>query len=234
MKGLRNWSLGFLGTAIAVVVSYLWLDRPIAYLAHDELQGFHVFQKLTLIPGALVPLAIVAFVAVGLRGLTGGRLSRFQSVMLLSGLSLAIAAVVKDQLKLAFGRTWPETWTRNNVSLIRDGAYGFHPFHGGAGYTSFPSGHMAMTCTVLTVLWICYPGYRGVYGLGMAAVGIGLVGANFHFLSDVIAGGFLGITAGWLGVALWEIADRQVRPQGEVLKKAPAPGSAEGATIRPS
>jgi membrane-associated phospholipid phosphatase len=221
MKGLRDWSLGFLGTSVAVVVSYLWLDRPIAYLAHDELQRFHLFQKLTLIPDALVPLAIVAFMALGLRGLAGGRLSRFQSVMLLSGLSLAVAVMVKDQLKFAFGRPWPETWVRNNLSFIRDGAYGFHPFHGGAGYASFPSGHMTMTCTVLTVLWICYPGYRLVYALGMAAVGIGLVGANFHFLSDVIAGGFIGITAGWLGVALWEIAERQVRPDG---------GSAESQT----
>jgi membrane-associated phospholipid phosphatase len=51
-------------------------------------------------------------------------------------------------------------------------------------------------------------------------VAVGLVGANFHFLSDVIAGGFLGITIGWLSVALWEIGDRQVRP--------PSPGGATG------
>ena len=230
MKGLRDWGLGFLATAIAVVVSYLWLDRPIAYLAHDELQRFHLFQKLTLIPDALIPLAIVAFVALGLRGLTGGRLSRFQSVMLLSGLSLAVAVVLKDQLKLAVGRTWPEPWLRRNPSLIGDGAYGFHPFHGGIGYASFPSGHMTTTCTVLTVLWICYPAYRLVYAAGMAAVAIGLVGANFHFLSDVIAGGFLGMTAGWLGVALWEIADRRVRPEGKLSNDARAPGAAERQT----
>jgi len=212
MNGLRNWGLGFLGTAIAVAASYVWLDRPIALLAHDELQRFQLFEKLTLIPEALVPLAIVAFMALGLRGLSGRPLSRFQSVMLLSGLSLAVAGVIKDQLKLAFGRPWPETWTRNNLSFIRDGAYGFHPFHGGPGYASFPSGHMTMTCTVMTVLWICYPGFRPVYAIAMAAVAVGLVGANFHFLSDVIAGGFLGISAGWIGVALWEIGDRRVRP----------------------
>jgi membrane-associated phospholipid phosphatase len=212
MKGLRNWCLGFLGTAIAVAASYLWLDQPIALFAHDELQRFQLFEKLTLIPGALVPLAIVAFMALGLRGLSGRPLSRFQSVTLLSGLSLAVAGVIKDQLKFAFGRPWPETWTRNNLSFIRDGAYGFHPFHGGPGYASFPSGHMTMTCTVMAVLWICYPGFRPVYAIAMAAVAVGLVGANFHFLSDVIAGGFLGLSAGWIGVALWEIADRQVRP----------------------
>ncbi len=220
MNGLRNWSLGFLGTAVAVTVSYLWLDRPIALLAHAELQGFHLFEKLTLIPDALVPLALVAFLALGLRGLTSRKLSRFQTVVLLSGVSLAVAIVIKDQLKFAFGRTWPETWLRNNPSFIRDGVFGFQPFHGGVGYTAFPSGHTTTICTVMTVLWICYPRFRPLYALCMAAVAIGLVGANFHFLSDVIAGGFLGISAGWLGVAMWETGARQVRP--------PAAGEATG------
>jgi membrane-associated phospholipid phosphatase len=213
MNGLRNWSLGFLATTIAVVVSYLWLDRPIAQIAHDELQRFHLFETLTHIPEALTPLVVVAVLVLGLRGLTRQPLSRFQTVLLLSGASLAVAVVVKDQLKFAFGRPWPETWTHNNPSFIRDGAYGFHPFHtGGGAYASFPSGHAAMICTVMTVFWICYPRLRPLYGLCMAAVAVGLVGANFHFLSDVIAGGFLGISAGWLGVALWETGDRQVRP----------------------
>jgi membrane-associated phospholipid phosphatase len=219
MNGLRIWSLSLLGTVIAVTVSYLWLDRPIAQFAHEELQGYRLFGKLTLIPDALIPLAIVAFMVLGLRGLTAPRLPRFQSVVLLSGATLAVAVIVKDQLKFAFGRPWPETWTRNNLSFIRDGAYGFYPFHGGGGYASFPSGHATMICTVMTVLWICYPGFRPLYALGMAAVAVGLVGANFHFLSDVIAGAFLGISAGWLGVSLWEIASRQVRPEGDAAGK---------------
>jgi membrane-associated phospholipid phosphatase len=212
MNGLRNWSLGFLGTAVAITVSYLWLDQPIAHLAHAELQRFHLFEKLTLIPDALVPLAVVAFGVLGLRGLTGRPLSRFQTVMLLSGVSLAVAIIIKDQLKFAFGRPWPETWMRNNPSFIRDGLYGFQPFHGGSGYASFPSGHTTVICTVMTVLWICYPRFRAVYALCVAAVAVGLVGANFHFLSDVIAGGFLGMTVGWLGVGMWESGARQVRP----------------------
>jgi membrane-associated phospholipid phosphatase len=227
MNGLRNWSLGFLGTAIAITACYLWLDRPIAQFAHDELQRFHLFEKLTLIPEALTPLAVVAFMVLGLRGLTGGRLSRLQTVMLLSGVSLAVAVIIKDQLKFAFGRTWPETWTRNNPSFIHDGVYGFYPFHGGGGYASFPSGHTTTICTVMTVLWICYTRFRPVYALCMAAVAIGLVGANFHFLSDVIAGGFLGLSAGWLGVALWEIGDRRVRPDQ-------AAASGQGAMAAPT
>jgi membrane-associated phospholipid phosphatase len=212
MNGLRNWSLGFLGTAIAVTVCYLWLDRPLAHFAHDELQQFHLFEKLTLIPEALTPLAVVAFMWLGLRALTGAPLSRFQTVLMLSGISLAVAVIIKDQLKYAFGRTWPETWIGNNPSFIRDDVFGFFPFHGGPGYASFPSGHTTAICAVITVFWICYPRFRPLYALCVAAVAVGLVGANFHFLSDAIAGSFLGISAGWLGVALWENGARQVRP----------------------
>jgi len=212
MRGLRNWALGFVGTATLVVVSYLWLDRPIARFVHAQFQDIDLFSKLTHIPDAIAPIALLVLAAAALAALTGRSLSKFPTVLLLSGVSLAVAVIIKDQLKLVFGRTWPETWVRNNPSFIRDGVYGFFPFHGGPGYSAFPSGHATAICTVMTVLWLCYPRYRALYALAMAAVAIGLVGADFHFLSDVIAGGFLGITAGWLGVALWEAGAHRVRP----------------------
>ena len=41
-----------------------------------------------------------------------------------------------------------------------------------------------------------------------AAVAVGLIGANFHFLSDVIAGAYLGTLIGCLIVVLWDIGHR--------------------------
>jgi hypothetical protein len=63
----------------------------------------------------------------------------------------------------------------------------------------------------MSVLWICYPRFRLLYAAAIAAVSIGLVGANFHFLGDVIAGAFLGISVGWLTVTIWEIGRRGLR-----------------------
>jgi membrane-associated phospholipid phosphatase len=123
-----------------------------------------------------------------------------------------VAEAVKNQLKFAFGRTWPETWVRNNRSFIRDDVFGFFPFHGGPGYASFPSGHMTAICSVMAGMWICYPRYRLVYALCVAAVAVGLVGADFHFVSDVIAGAFLGALIGWLIVTAWEGGVRPLRP----------------------
>ncbi len=213
LASLRNWSLGLLATAVAVVISYYWLDRPIAHLSHDELAQFHLFQRIAHAPDMLMPIAII-IVAIGaiLRGLAGAPLSRFPTVLMLSGVSLAFALLVKDELKVAFGRTWPETWIRNNPSLIRDHVYGFFPFHGGVGYASFPSGHTTAICTVMTVLWLCYPKFRPLYALAIAGMAIGLVGANFHFLGDVIAGAFLGVSVGWASVAFWENGARRVQP----------------------
>lgn len=227
MTDVRRWAIWFAATTIAVAVSYAWLDRPIALFAHAQLQHYDIFRRLTHIPEFTTPLVLVGFVAVGAWALGGHGLSRLQTVLMLSAACLAVAEAVKDQLKFAFGRTWPETWVRNNPSFIHDGVFGFFPFHGGPGYQSFPSGHTAAICAVLSVFWICYPRYRVLYVLGMAAVAGGLVGANFHFLSDVIAGAFLGCSAGWLCVSLWERGSRRVRPDAIGVPAAAAKPAAE-------
>jgi len=212
MNAIQKWGTWLVVTVSAVTVSYFWLDRPIALFVHRSLQGFNAFVLLTYIPNVVTPAILIAFVAVGLSGLSSRSMGRLPTVGVLAAASLSVAEVIKDNLKYAFGRTWPETWTGNNPSFINNGVYGFNPFHGGQGYAAFPSGHTAAICAVMSVLWICYPRFRSVYALCIAAVAIGLVGADFHFLSDVIAGGFLGIMTGWLTVVLWEIGARPVRP----------------------
>lgn len=191
-------------TATSVAAAYAWVDRPLSYFSHDHLAQWRVFFELQRLPEYLTVLVVLIFVLTGLAVLARGVLSRFLSVLLVSGVSLAAAALIKDQLKFVFGRSWPETWINNNPSLIRDGAFGFNPFHGGVGYASFPSGHMTLTCAAVSVLWFAYPNYRVLYAVVIAAVLIGLIGANYHFLSDTIAGGFLGWCTGWITVLIWD------------------------------
>jgi membrane-associated phospholipid phosphatase len=64
---------------------------------------------------------------------------------------------------------------------------------------------MAATCAVISVIWFWYPRWRWLCALAAVAVGFGLVGANYHFLSDVIAGAFLGISVGWTASAIWKL-----------------------------
>jgi membrane-associated phospholipid phosphatase len=117
--------------------------------------------------------------------------------------SFFIVEGLKTYLKSAFGRTWPESWMGFHISFIRDGAYGFNPFHGGPAYTAFPSGHIAAVCAIVSVLWVCYPKFRPLYVLFVLLTAIALVVSNFHFVSDVIAGIFLGISVGWITTAMW-------------------------------
>ncbi len=219
-----RWAIALALTALAVAISYQWLDRPIAYFAHAHFHNEPLFTRLTLIPEFFAPLAVLAFLVLGLRALVEKPLTRLEAVTLLCALSLVVASAIKNQLKLVFGRTWPETWVRDNPSLIRDGAYGFHPFHGGAGFESFPSGHTTAIVAVVSVLWICYPRFRILYALFVAMVVIlfvamvviGLIGADFHFLSDCIAGAFLGASTGWIVVTLWEAGGHRPVSQSDL------------------
>ena len=203
MTALQRWLLAFMLTAVAVVVCYLWIDRPLALLAHAHSGQRESFARLTHIPDPLLPLASAAFVAFGLWALAGRAFSKLGTAGVLCSISLIVAETVKNGLKFAFGRLWPDTWVTNNPSFIQDGAYGFNFFHGGLGYAAFPSGHTAVTCAVISVLWVLYRHWRALYGAIVLAVAVGLIGANYHFLSDVIAGGFVGTSIGWMTVALW-------------------------------
>ena len=61
-----------------------------------------------------------------------------QTLLVAIAANLVATAIIKDLLKRAFGRTWPETWLGDNRSLIADNVYGFYPFHFGGTYQSFP------------------------------------------------------------------------------------------------
>ena len=201
---LREWSIGLIVTAVAVAIAYIWLDRPFAYFAHDTTAPYRVFVWMQRVPDFFPMAATLVLVGFGLRSLTGRSLYRCESVALLTALSYVAAASIKETLKYAFGRTWPETWINSNPSLIRDGLSGFNPFHGGPGYASFPSGHTAAITSVVVVLWICYPRGRPLYAALIAVVVVGLLGSNFHFLSDIIAGGFVGGSTAWIATRLWQ------------------------------
>ena len=45
---------------------------------------------------------------------------------------------------------------------------------------------------IAAIIWIVYPRWRWACGLASLAVAVGLVGMNYHFVGDVIAGGFVG------------------------------------------
>ncbi|MGA2127495.1 MAG: phosphatase PAP2 family protein [Xanthobacteraceae bacterium] len=203
---LKAWAIAFVAMVVAVVVTYQLVDREVASYAAAHFQKKPWFDALTQISEWLARLAAIVFAVSAAYALAGRALPRPLAVGLLASASLAVASLIKDQLKLAFGRTWPETFSNNNPSFIQTHVYGFTPFHGGQAYASFPSGHTAVVCAAMAVLWILCPKLRAVWALLVAAVVIGLIGADYHFVSDIIAGGFLGSLTGWVAVRIWRAA----------------------------
>lgn len=133
----------------------------------------------------------------------------FQETLLAVSVSLVVTTLLKQLLKWASGRYWPDTWKLDYPSLIGSGDYGFHPFHSGGAFEAFPSGHAAMFCAVLSVLWFSYPRWRWLDALIGAGVCVALVGMNYHFVGDVVAGVLLGSTTG-----AWMTHWFRLRPQG--------------------
>jgi hypothetical protein len=101
MNAIQKWGIWLLVTASAVTVSYFWLDRPIALFVHRSLQGFDAFALLTYIPNVVMPAILIAFVAVGLSGLSSRSMGRLPTVAVLAAASLAIADRSTSNMLLA-------------------------------------------------------------------------------------------------------------------------------------
>jgi membrane-associated phospholipid phosphatase len=195
---LRSWSIALAITTAGVIASDLWLDQPIAFFVHRNVVDKTIFVWLQRLPVVFLLLSLLVLAWCGLWGLINRPFSRLQSVGLACSISFIATNFINNQLKYAFGRTWPDTWIENNPSLIQNGVFSFNPFHGGPGFASFPSGHIAAVTAVMAVLWWSYVSLRPIYIVCIAAVTIGLIGANYHFLSDILSGIFVGVFAGYI------------------------------------
>lgn len=193
----RAWAAAALATSALVLFGYFVIDKPLATLVYQNLKPWRrQFDWLTHIIDPFPTVGLIA-VACGIflyacDAMPGAILRKLLRV----AVALCVAIVAKDQLKYAFGRLWPETWILNNPSWFRDGAYGFFPFHGGPGWAAFPSGHTTIAFALAASLWCIWPRGRAIYALGAVLVVVGLIGANYHWLSDIVAGAALGSAIG--------------------------------------
>ena len=198
-RAFRSWLIAGAATVIATLLCIAYLDRPLAELFELHLRHTPVWNGLyvALLPLGLVPLAAVIYLfACGAWILSGRLLPRSTIAPLLCSWATVWAIAATVILKRTFGRGWPDP------EYVRDHLYGFHLLHGGAHWESFPSGTAAISCAIVSVLWILMPRRRTVCVLIVALLCAAVVVANFHWLSDVLAGAFLGSTVGWMTTQL--------------------------------
>jgi membrane-associated phospholipid phosphatase len=180
------WHLGALAIVAAmVIVATRRVDRPLAIrlraLDPRLHEAFKRLNKVGVSTGWLI-------------GFAGGWVAATlgEAPLTAAGfgflfLSVALGGIANAAGKFLFGRARPKL-------LFRDGVFRFGWLRGHADWTSFPSGH-ANTAAALTIgLALTMPWLAVFIGPPIAAIALGRVAVNAHYLGDVLAGAWLGAT----------------------------------------
>jgi membrane-associated phospholipid phosphatase len=206
---LRQASIALGFCFIAVLICYLWVDRPVAfYVYHQHLNQIRIFRWLTYPPPEFQTWSPLVITLLLIRR-AFGRFPRWEKVLFVAFLSLIVADQFRVCLGDICGRYWPETWRHDNPSLIETGTYGFHPFQRGDDLGSFPSGHATRILSFAMVWLIAVPRSRVILSVIILPMLISLVAMNYHFVGDVIAGSFLGAIVATYAAHLAQLHPRQ-------------------------
>jgi membrane-associated phospholipid phosphatase len=127
------------------------------------------------------------------------RPGRLRDLMMLGGVSVLVAFVLKNDLKWFFHRDWPFLWAADHSRWYLNPADGFHFLAGrfslmDDGTGAFPSGHSAVAFAFLTPVMMIFPRSRPWCLLAGCGLGALMVLLCFHYLGDVLAGALLGVT----------------------------------------
>jgi membrane-associated phospholipid phosphatase len=191
----RSWLLSLLICSLAATLAFVYLDVPIARSVNGLLGGTGTLGKGFSSAILLGAEAVVALVLVGIR-ITRGHLSAFREATALACLtSIAAFAINDSTLKFLFGVP--------NPAAVFDGARHSFNFVSGSSSGSFPSGHMVLAGAFAGVFIRLYRISIAPLSVLLLIGAVLLVVGDWHFVSDVISGAFLGVSAGLLAGELW-------------------------------
>lgn len=177
----------FVSAAIAIAISMVWIDAPVAALFGAR---FHIAALETWLSGVVLAAGeFLLLAALLIAARISGRAGDAARILILACGASILAYASNHLLKIVFGRPVPLTVRQINGQLV------FHFFHGNH-HSSFPSGHMALLAAFATVLWQSYPGMRLFLPAVLCVAGAAMVAGNWHYVSDIIAGAALGIAMG--------------------------------------
>jgi len=179
----RGLLIAALPIAAIIVCSSLWADRPIA----AALDSLHPAEKQTVeyitwlgeaelwlyvcIPGAIVLWAI-------------RRRTRSMQLAFIAA-SIGAAGLGVNLLKIIFGRYRPGAWFANDN-------YGFEWLAIGYDSNSFPSGHAMVAGALAASFCLLMPRLWRLWVIAGVIVGSTRLFTGSHYLSDVVAGLYLG------------------------------------------
>jgi len=185
--------------ALSVPVCICYLDRPAAefFNAHVRPYSAWIWLNRLLATLVIIPLAALLFqFGAGLWALFGRRLASWAQTALLYSSGTLWAIATEFVFKQIFGRG-----SADPTYLVKH-LYGFRILHASEGWTSFPSGTAIGTLAIATITWLRFPRRRVAVSILAVLACVGVTITNGHWVSDVIAGMFLGACIGWMTVAI--------------------------------
>lgn len=194
---LKNILYISLAVIILSVVSYYYIDIPVAkwgYYETREHSAHLIWQYATYLAPFYYNSAPWFIFYVIARVIFNRPLESWHKAGLIIIICMAANGILIEQLKYVFGRYWASTWYHGNLSLIQDGKYGFTWFNAQHGYNSFPSGHTAVTFTVMTAAAWQYNNvkFNLFAAFNCLAIAAGLILMCYHYVSDILIGGLVG------------------------------------------
>ncbi len=182
---LNKFFLLTLAVLVSIIVSYFFLDRPIAlYLQNSPgwLAAYGKGASSVINPSFHVFLWI--FVFYSLRFIY--RIGIWGNKALFFALAIVVTNVSIGPMKVFLGRMRPELFLKSQL-------YGFDFFSFHYADLSFPSGHAA-TIGALAGAFACFHMRKSWYYAGGALLlALSRVILEKHYLSDVIGGVYMGL-----------------------------------------
>ncbi|MGA7721751.1 MAG: phosphatase PAP2 family protein [Ignavibacteriaceae bacterium] len=181
-----------------------YLDKEIAVRVMHFLQSFHTLHKATenipdLLP-YLVGAGTVLTWMIYFYRLSKKKYGIKTQFLFLSATALPAAYALKTFFQFAFGRISAREW------LILKTPHRFNWFND-FGNGCFPSGHMTVFAAFGTAILIYYPQYRKAVIILLTLLGAALITTDYHYLSDVIAGAYLGVLTTYI---LWQALQKRI------------------------
>ncbi len=194
---VRAWLVSLGACAAAGAFAFGHIDVPTARYFWRFGRFLHPLNK-PFGAALIVALESVVILTLVLARLLRGHLSRLAQTLALACLASMCAYGVNSLvLKPFFGIPTPTAvlhGARHALSLLQ-----------GSPMSSFPSGHMVLAGAFAGVFMRLYRATLWPLAALLLLAAALLVIGDWHFLSDVLAGSFLGISAGVLAAEAWSV-----------------------------
>lgn len=191
----RIWILSLLVCIPAIAVAFAYFDVPVARRVYGIL-GSAESLATGFASAVLLSIEAAIVLALVILRITRGRLSPFREATVLACLTSICAYAINDSaLKFFFG-------VPNPGAMFHGASHAFNLL-GGSARCSFPSGHMVLAGAFAGVFMRLYRTSILPLSVLLLVAAVLLIVGDWHFVSDVIAGAFAGVSAGLLAGELW-------------------------------